>query len=743
MAVATGTETATATGAFTVNAPGPGISSITPSSADRGQTLSVTIVGSNTSFSQVSSVVSFGPGVSVNSTAVTNPTLLTANITISPSATLGTRDVTVTTGSEIATSSGGFTITAPARLQSITPSAASPGSTLTATIAGQGTNFVQGSVAVDLGQGISIGTIAVLSPTVLQVQLVVAPGAAIGPRNVSVTSGGSTLTLPSGFAVVASGVPLSCSATSGVPPLLRAEGATELVGDIVLVCTGGTSGLNQSFNLQVFLNTQITSRLVLGNTTEALLIIDENLAVGSVVNGERAGPNGNSVVFTNIPFTSPGGGQRTIRITNIRANAAGLGASNTLIPTQVTAFLAVSSSQALPLNNPQLTVGYIQPGLRFDTRDCGGNDAFTSTAFEQCLGRNDAGAKSDLRNGNIGTIQFSLRYREGFQTAFRPRLAPGQTGQGMAGVTYYSESGLLYNLAGVANSGTRFAARFSNIPAGVRLFVTNTPSFGSSASISANLINGTGGTTTRLTCPLNSSPGIPSSEVAVVNGNGTAVWEVTGSDPAALETATFGVAVVYPPDLPNGLPGLGQVSITGNLDPSFASGSGADQASSSLPIPRFSGPGTNVPAFSIISCVTNILFPFVTAQVGFDTGISIANTSRTSFAGQSRQQAGVCTLNYFGNTNAGAGPVAQTTNGPVAPGASLTFVLSTGGNLGIQGTPGFQGYLIAECNFQHAHGFAFITDGPIGTARVAEGYLGLVLENGIGTRTGPGEALGH
>jgi hypothetical protein len=32
-----------------------------------------------------------------------------------------------------------------------------------------------------------------------------------------------------------------CVANAGVPPLMRAEGITELTGDIVLNCTGGTA----------------------------------------------------------------------------------------------------------------------------------------------------------------------------------------------------------------------------------------------------------------------------------------------------------------------------------------------------------------------------------------------------------------------------------------------------------------------------------------------------------------------
>jgi hypothetical protein len=80
------------------------------------------------------------------------------------------------------------------------------------------------------------------------------------------------------------------------------------------------------------------------------------------------------------------------------------------------------------------------------------------------------------------------------------------------------------------------------------------------------------------------------------------------------------------------------------------------------------------------------------------------------------------------------------------------MVLSTGGSLGLRGNANFQGYIIAQCDFLFAHGFAFITDGPIGQARVAEGYLALVLDGDSTSDTdddtrlrgnGRGEARGH
>ena len=56
------------------------------------------------------------------------------------------------------------------------------------------------------------------------------------------------------------------------------------------------------------------------------------------------------------------------------------------------------------------------------------------------------------------------------------------------------------------------------------------------------------------------------------------------------------------------------------------------------------------------------------------------------------------------------------------------FTIS-GGNpaQSIDGAPEFQGYVIAVCEFQYAHGFAFITDGFGGVRSLAQGYLALVI----------------
>lgn len=122
---------------------------------------------------------------------------------------------------------------------------------------------------------------------------------------------------------------------------------------------------------------------------------------------------------------------------------------------------------------------------------------------------------------------------------------------------------------------------------------------------------------------------------------------------------------------------------------------------------------------------TELLFPFVTNQAGYDTGITISNT--TARPRETRQKRGVCSLYYFGSTPGSLTPAKQV-SAIVEAGDHLVFLLSTGGSHGLFATPGFQGYIIAECNFPQGRGFAFITDGPGNMANVGAGYLAEIVK---------------
>jgi hypothetical protein len=746
--------------AFTVTGL-PQIVSVIPNTGQQNETLSVEITGSNTNFNG-SSTVSFGAGVLVKSVAVNGPTSLRAGITVSGGAALGSRDVTVTTNGTPAAGIGLFTVMA-AQQSSIrvSPSSGQQGqSNVVVTLTGTNTNF-SGASSVSFGPGITVTSIIVGSPTSLTASLNIASNATLGPRDVSVVTSGTTVIGTGLFSVTAPGQtgPLSCTSNTGVPPSLRAEGFTELTGDLLIICTGGTAGQTSAVNLQFFLNTAITSRIANGQS-EALLIVDELAGPSAAVYPAIPAQGDNSVVWPNVQFTAPGpGAQRVLRITNVRANATSVGVSTSLVPGQVVAFLSASPSNSLPLSGPQQVVGYVRPGLAFDVTNCNASGSAVAQ-FAQCSGENSI-LPRDLINGTNGNVQFALRFAEGFQTAFKTQLASNQM-PSTPGIVYNSESGFLRTpdltyAVGGADSGTRLTARFTNIPAGARLFVTTRPSFGSTSGLNAVLVragaNGEGNAgqpglpiaiqgAATLFCPLSGDEGVAAAEIPVDNGSAVAVWEVIATNPAVLESAIFGVAVAYAPNTLNRLPGLGQASVSGNFAPFYPEGSDAGRMSGSLPIPRFLDTRQSNTAFRIDSCVTNLLLPFVTNQSGFDTGIAIANTSRDPFGNASRPQSGTCIVNYYGSSMAGPAPSAQKSSA-VDAGSTMTFVLSSGGSHGIAGTPGFQGYMIVQCDFRYAHGFAFITDGPIGLARVAEGYLGLVMDASTPQRGSSSETLRH
>lgn len=611
----------------------------------------------------------------------------------------------------------------------------------------------------------------------------------------------------------------SCVGNAGVPPIVRAEGLTELVGDLVLNCTGGTptaagSPVPQA-NVQIFLNTNVTSRLVSDPWSEALLMIDEPGAAaqrycsvnggcaitgvgaaagsdgivdgvdydqtsgsgGSVPNvyqGRNAGAN--SIVWLGVPIDPPGtNATRVIRITNIRANANQLGVSSTLIPTQIVMFVSVTGTTSVPINNPQQTVAFIQPGLSFSTRQA-------VNSYLQCVSFNSAAAtdSSKALTGGLGTI---VRFSEGFASAFKRRNAaayvdgdtsPTPVDQNVPGAIYNTETGFLNQTpsivtgssanglaaAGLADHGTRLMARFANVPAGVVLYaslypvvtcsdcgpssrpaITAVRAATTSTLTMARLVttdaNG-GGSFSRVTGTNTSSfdGGAATAPIALNNGAGMAVWEVLQADPLTSQTYEFGVGVSYVANTSNNLPGLGSATVAG----SFAPLSTVTTQSASAPLPRFADTSSARTIFTISACTTNILFVFLTNQAGFDSGIAISNTSVDPFG--TAPQSGPCKLNYYGETTGGGAAPAAQTSAVVPAGKQLTAVLSTGGNYGIAATPGFQGYMIAQCQFQYAHGFAFISD--VGANRVSEAYLGLILDSGLPSRTlFSSEILGH
>ena len=653
----------------------------------------------------------------------------------------------------------------------------------------------------------------------------------------------TALALFAGLASAQSTNPFQCNAQAAVTPQLRSEGLTELVGDILLTCTGGTAlppGTQiPTANITVYMNGTVTSRLLgsfsTSNASEALLLIDEPGSGGSAygntlpqtlcstpgqgagvngctqvvgtlganagvpvantsnqVGGGNGGPganvfqgivSGGSVTFFGIPVQPPvtSGAIRTYRITNIRINANGITGGGP-IPANAVAALAISGSTSIPISNSTLTVGYISQSLStamnkaFSTSGSGSN----GVAFNQCSSQPSSGSTPVP----AGTMRFSELQGSAFKMRGPVVWSAGSSGTGSAqnipGQIYSDESGFVAPYvpsvaggagttatAGLADWGTRLKAVFNNIPSGVSVFVsttnivnaTNVPATPVLGSSFAALVvsetspnsgfnppaqwNGSSqtpiaGTTSGLplVSQVGTSSGVGYAPLTVVNGSASAVWEVVNSIPNTIENLDFEVFITYSANTANNLP---PAPSTMTVNMSYApiptqgafSLSSGGQASSSLGIPRFADTSAGKAVLNIAICQTALLYPYVINTNGFDTGLAVANTTQDPFG--TSAQSGYCSIYWYGSA-------APSTNPGFLGNAGYQTTTPTSSQLVAAGTiqawgasvvaPGFSGYVIAVCNFQYAHGFAFVSD--LGARNLAMGYLADIIGLNVG-----------
>src|SRR5689334_3023711 len=153
--------------------PPPTVTSVNPTSGGQGQNLTVTLAGSNF---RGAATCSFGAGITVNSCTLNSGTQLTANITISSTATLGSRNVTVTNpDTQSSTLSNGFTVVLagppPPTLSSVNPNSGAQGQNLTG-VTLTGINFHTRPTS-SLGTGITVNSCTFNSGTQLTASITI------------------------------------------------------------------------------------------------------------------------------------------------------------------------------------------------------------------------------------------------------------------------------------------------------------------------------------------------------------------------------------------------------------------------------------------------------------------------------------------------------------------------------------------------------------------------------------------
>jgi hypothetical protein len=600
--------------------------------------------------------------------------------------------------------------------------------------------------------------------------------------------------------VIGSVAPASAQATQScnttvVPPRMRAEGVTELIGDIVLNCTGtptATGTVNITVNLP---NVPVTSRLTStgvsggGWLTDALILIGEPLANGpdcggvvtagcaqtmnlNVFQGAWFPSDPNSITFLGVPVVPPGTtGNIIYRMTNIRGNVSVMGVGPTAF-VNLLGYVSASPSTSLPITNAQPIVGFVSWGMAFPPSPAGSTGVYASGLPGTALV-----SQNFLQCATTDTGLATIRFQEGFANAFKVRVSGNQTTTGLPAPTS-SESGLILNAAsdstgagtglGLADYGTRLKATFTGLPAGITINVANTNTCynltadqtQAHCASQAVLITGSDSAPdTGIVTPGIGSIGTSTAFPVTSTGTLTVVWEVVKSDQSMIEDFDFDIGISYTGNPSAGTPAVlttpAQVAL--NFAPTIDELSSASpnpySMATSAPIPRFVNVH-NANAASLLTvsrCHTNLLFPYVTDFPGFDTGIAISNTAMDQFGtipsgSPAGAQAGACVVNFYGglpdatngfNNTAGnigaSGVISSVTVNPfggtgdstgfIAPGQTWAFALSQYDPN--YATVGFVGYAIAQCDFQYAHGYSFVSD--YGLRNFAAAYLALVI----------------
>jgi hypothetical protein len=357
--------------------------------------------------------------------------------------------------------------------------------------------------------------------------------------------------------------------------------------------------------------------------------------------------------------------------------------------------ISITGTGSLTLTNPVQTVGFVTPGL--------------------IQGK---GTPVDLKQCETDIPTFTVQAIEGFANAFRarPEAIGSSIWQNSPGTIYNTESmftpGSILTNAGVATQATRLRFAFTNIPAGIGLSVPN--SIISNGSDQWCYVSGANSSGAGGAAGCSGTTTILSTTASTRSVN--AFYELVGdsSQVSVLNTVNLVVTVSRST---SPLPSLG----SGSYSVSFAPLSGSPFMSNSEPAPRFVETGSQAVGLTVTACRTNLLWPYVTAASGFDTGLAISNTSLDPFGTQT--QTGACRLSYYGPM---ANLPSKKSIGEIKPGEYKAWLVSTGGVGDLTGAPGFTGYVIAQCDFQFAHGYGFITN-P-GETRWAQGYLALVLD---------------
>jgi hypothetical protein len=315
---------------FTLIGPIPTIASISPITGGTGATIPVTITGTGLTFG----TLNLPAGISVIGTPVTTFSQLTATIVIAGNAPLGAQSISVTTpGAGNTSNAVTFTVFALSPLlNTIAPTAATAGTTVTVTLTGQGFTGVS---KINTSATITVSSFTIVSASQISATFVIDPLA--DTQSISVTNPNGTSNM------VTFGI---------VPTLSNITPASQPAGTFVGVTLTGTS-LTHALTLNAGAGITVSSFTIVNSTqATAVLVIAATATQGNRnITITTTGGTTNAVVFNVLPpppaITSINGPfTRSATVNNQGVSVAG---TNFTGATAITAVHVFRNGIAIPI----------------------------------------------------------------------------------------------------------------------------------------------------------------------------------------------------------------------------------------------------------------------------------------------------------------------------------------------------------------------------------------------------------
>ena len=328
--VTMGSRVMTLYNALTITAGPAALTSLNPAQGNLGQTLNVAVTGTNTHFTRATPTANFGSGVTVNSVSVTDDTHATVSVAVSPLAATGVNSVSMLTLGEYAVGQNIFTIVGIPTLTTANPvSAHQNDSNISVALTGTYTHFSNAST-VSFGSGITVNSFSAPTQTSITANISVDPAAAVGTRNITVTSGSEVVTLTNGFTVLAGGPYITLTPNSGRRGTsnlsVAASGMYLNIGagttaafsgsgiSIASITPTGTNTANAVLNIAA--NAPLGAQaLVLTTNGQAITLPNAFAVTPAILSVISSAPNGVSNVAYTLPIVTGGLAPFTFQIT--------------------------------------------------------------------------------------------------------------------------------------------------------------------------------------------------------------------------------------------------------------------------------------------------------------------------------------------------------------------------------------------------------------------------------------------